>query len=189
MADDVLEIIKRIQEGDDLIARIEKAREKRIEESVDRLARLEHEALKKRAKPLHELVVSQIFDINEVLVEQYANSITPYSEIVVGGFTPSYDTGFTARTRLLVQPQDSSVPTQLVYFNGFSALRKGDSAIIRIPCYEEVGIGEYDFFKGKRQERKVYVSRALKEEELAIELSLLSGGRIERSADYSKFIQ
>ena len=43
------------------------------------------EELKKQAKPLEELLVSEIFRVNRIIVTQYDTSFIPTSEMVIGG--------------------------------------------------------------------------------------------------------
>ena len=58
--------------------------------------------LRARSKPLHELVVSEYFNVEEVISHSGATSFTPHSERRMGGRSPVYDGGFTSELVLKV---------------------------------------------------------------------------------------
>jgi hypothetical protein len=143
-----------------------------------------------RAKPLEELVVYATFTVDEVVGETYQTSVI--SEMRMGGRSLSHDTGYTSRLVLKVTPDDPKIPVHSLTFDGISSVRVGDYISAKIPRYEEkvvYGTPQNMFDKG---ERSLYVDRAFKPEEVAIELSILNSGKVlrtDRAVDYSRFVK
>ena len=165
---------------------------------------------KAAGRPLEELVVSEEFTVDTVVVNSYAVNISPKSEIVCGGSSSTYSGGYTSEVHLGVTPKDLSLPVRELVFKGFSAVRGGDYIVARIPCYTEIN-AEYNrrmrsFSAPEKQVEPVYVNRELNQIEQAIELNIILRGeeletrigedytsdailRTERSVDYSRFIK
>ena len=146
--------------------------------------------LEARSKKLEDLIVTEKFTVDEVLVGSYPTSFTPSSEMRIGGRSPVYTGGFWSKITLKVTPENSSVPVKTLIFDGFSTVRAGDYVSVRIPKYAEERVYSGDFYK---QEKVFYLERDFNAEESAIELAILSGDkkvlRTERAVSYRHFSQ
>lgn len=151
--------------------------------------------LKARSKPLYELVVTEKFIVESVVANSHATYISPNSEMMIGGRSPSYKGGFTSRVSLQVTPDDSRVPVRNLIFEGISTVRAGEYISTQIPTYEEINDPAQRDFSDRYGPKKVfYLPRELKSEELAIELVIISPVdesilRTERAVDYNRFIK
>ncbi|MBI5804190.1 hypothetical protein HY450_03025 [Candidatus Pacearchaeota archaeon] len=141
------------------------------------------ENLSSGSRPLHELVVSVNFIVHDVVAQTHGTSFTPTSEWMIGGSSPVYWGGFTSSIILKVSPDDRDIPVRELTFDGFSPIRAGDYISAKIPRYEEKKFSENLHSKGKT----LYFDRDFKEEERAIELAIISDGRVvrtDRAVDY-----
>lgn len=152
------------------------------------------EDLEARSKKLYELVVTEEFEVNNVIARSNKTSFIPESERIYGGETPShYNCGFTSNLTLTVTPTNTDIPTRILNFDGFSIVKNGDYISAKIPKYteERVRIGLSPF--NKISERVFYLDRKFNLEESAIELALLSPKkevlRRDRSIDYRLFLE
>ena len=150
--------------------------------------------LRARSRPLHELVVSEYFNVKEVISHAGATSFTPHSEMRMGGRSPVYDGGFTSELVLKVLPQNAGVPVRTLNFEGFSAVRAGDKILARIPRYGQEELDQPMF--GNRFERPrevLYFDRKFEEKECAIEIGILGSSkevlRTDRAVGYGKFVE
>lgn len=164
---------------------------RRLEE-FDNRSRAEEAALRAAAKPLEELVVSAYFNVDDVVGESYATSFTPNSEMRCSGPSPCYAGGYTSRLVLKVTPHDPEIPVKKLTFDGISAVRAGDYVSALIPKYEEKEMFEREQNVLDDERRTLYVDRAFKEEEVAIELRLFEYGRVlrtDRAVTYRNFVK
>lgn len=148
----------------------------------------EMKKLESKSKKLNELIVSENFIVEEVISESYATSFTPKSEMVLGGYSPSYSVGHTSRLVLKVSPDNKEIPVQTLNFSGSSIIKAGDYISAKIPKYKK---SKYNgLFK---KEKTFYFDRDFNSEESVIELALLSENeevlRKDRSVDYRNFIK
>lgn len=151
--------------------------------------------LQLRSKALSGLLVIEEFTIENIIVSSHHTYITPRSEIVVGGSSSSYKSGFTANSSLFVIPTNLNVPVRQLIFRGHSALKGGDYIRAVIPCYDKEEFtslfGLIPGYYERGHSQIFYLERALKEEESAIELVLLDKEkrslRTERSVNYNKY--
>ncbi len=138
--------------------------------------RKEIKDLKKRSKPLHELVAIGTFVVEDVLGESNKS-----------------------RLKLKVKPYGSNNPNYL-YFHGFSIVKPGDTIIAKIPRYEKIKRPPYLPYIPPRpnvgidQTMTFYIDREFKEEENSIELIIVSDKeqvkpRIDRSIEYDGFMK
>ena len=150
--------------------------------------------LESLSKPLNELIVEEKFNVNGVLVETYTHSITPLSELVIGGKSSTYKTGYSSRAILEVTPYRPNIPVKTLYFNGFSVVKAGDVILAKIPKYREEKVEDPDNYGLYESSKRIfYLDRDFKPEEKAIEITILSSEgkklRVERSVDYNLFIK
>lgn len=143
------------------------------------------------SKKLCDLIVTERFTVNDVIVKSGATSFTPYSEMVIGGTSPVYRGGFTSRIVLEVLPDDKDIPIRTINFDGFSIVKAGDLIYAQIPKYREERLGRKIRIGMNDRNKVYYLSRDFTPEESAIELCILSEeGRIlrrERSVSYENF--
>lgn len=128
-----------------------------------------HESLKAQARPLEELIVSERFRVE--------------------GVTRS---SINFPIRLAVTPLDGKVQTRTLYFETYSTVSSGDIIVASMPAYQEV-LSKYrsPIFIGHERNQTFYLSRPLKEEEIALEISVLEGEkmvRTEHSIDYFRLL-
>ncbi len=157
-----------------------------MEKSVEQQHRNRIKDLEARAKPLHELVVSQDFIVKKVIIKNYKTSISPHSEHVYGGRSSTYDGGYIVETSLDVQPLQKRVPVRKLLFEGYSGVRAGDKIRARISCFNEEHISNQ--YGGAS--RTYYFPRALQKIENVIEIEILQNGeivRVERGTLYEEF--
>jgi len=150
--------------------------------------------LEKKAKPLSALIREETFEVKSVYVEFDAKSITPISEYRVGGPSPSYDTGYAAKTIIEVTPLCKEVPVEKLCFYGVSTVRAGDKIIAKMPVYDEKVIAYPDPISPTGFSKSLYFERPYKQEEEAIEIKILGDekdkiSRIERSATYRNYLK
>lgn len=151
----------------------------------------ENAELRARSKPLHELVVTEKFTVEDVVAASYATSIAPMSEMVLEGESRQYAGGYSSKITLTVNPYNPQVPITSLTFAGFSGVRAGDTIEAKIPCYEEKKIYEFngELRRYGDQDEVVYLVRSFKDKETAIELKLISPEgktlRTERAVDYN----
>lgn len=167
--------------------------------SVDSLAEKERkrrkekiEDLESRSKDLHELVVSENFVVDAAESSSHARSFTPVSEMIIGGRSPHYKTGFSSKLILKVSPENSEVPVKTLNFNGYSPVKAGDHISARIPRYEERKV-EPGFFGGGVHSRTFYIDRGFNEKEIAIEVAIIGASgkviRSDKSVEYDGFVK
>ncbi|MBS3123069.1 hypothetical protein J4437_00380 [Candidatus Woesearchaeota archaeon] len=150
--------------------------------------------IQSRSKQLFELLITEEFTVENVIVSSHSTYFTPKSEIVIGGSSSSYSGGFTANTILQVTPSNPNIPVRQLNFSGYSALRGGDYIKAVIPSYDaqEISLLFQDSrgYSGEGS-KTFYFDRLLKKEESIIELILLNNQRkpirTERSIDYDRF--
>ncbi len=147
------------------------------------------------SKPLHELVVSVNFTVDDVIATSQTTSFTPSSERVIGGESPVYHEGFIFKSVLQVTPDAQDIPVRAINFAGISAVRAGDYIAAQIPRYEERVVYPGFFAKryiGDDKRYTFFYDRDFKPNEFAIELKILEGGRVlrtERAINYNKFVK
>ncbi len=145
--------------------------------------------LESRSKQLYELVVTEKFTVLDVIAESDGTSFIPFSGIRIDEEIPVYNGGLTSRLVLEVLPDNPDVPVRTLTFNGFSIVRAGDYISAKIPRYEEKEVGNgLDYRVGEI----LYLDRAFKPEECAIELAILSDGTIkrrDRAVNYKYFVK
>lgn len=151
----------------------------------------ENAELKANSKPLHQLIVTEQFTIEDVITASYATSIAPMSEMVLDGPSRCYYGGHTSEVTLTVKPHNAQIPVTTLAFKGYSTVRAGETIEAKIPCYE-IKEASTLFMPNRRDEpEKLYFPRKLTEKEHAIELKLLSPDgktlRTERAVDYNFF--
>jgi len=134
-------------------------------------------------RSLKDFVVEASFLVTYVLSETSHESITPTSEMMIGGTSPSYGAGYTTYLTLDVIADDSDIPVKTINFKGYSPVKGKDRIIAKIPRYNsEMPLSTIKYF-----------DREFKEQEEAIELNLLQQGnsnlvlRTDRSADYWQY--
>ncbi len=149
---------------------------------------------KANPKPLHELIFSEVFTIDDVISTFQPTLVSSRTEMVIGGKSGSYNGGFTTNTVLDVIPQDASLPIRRLVFFGFSILKTGDMISAQIPRYTKHEVpgnfGHGGLLDWKRYS-SFYTGRDYRFNETAIELNLLDPNgkslRTERSVDYDSF--
>jgi len=143
------------------------------------------QAIRDAAKPLHELVETYAFEVTGVVIENRATSVSPASELVFGSRSVSYDAGYRVTTTIEVEAGDC--PIEKLTFNGYSAVRPGDTIVAKVAIHEEHAFPIPE--RSYRQTSKVYTPRKPGEQETAIELAIEqeAGRRVERAIDYSRY--
>ena len=149
--------------------------------------------LKSKSKQLYELVSTENFNVDDVVAKSYATSVTPQSEMIIGGRSPHYNTGFTSQLVLKVTPINSQVPIKTLNFHGFSIVKAGDRISASIPKYRKEELGGEGYVKPFNRAEIIYYDRDFNSEESAIELALLSAdGKIlrrDKAVDYENFVK
>jgi hypothetical protein len=153
--------------------------------------------LRSQAKELYELLITGEFKVGDIRTESYASRFTPTSEIMVGGTSPSYDTGMNLTHRIEVIPRSKNVKgIEVLTFEGALNINPGSIVNATVPLYRMVtedgieiqGTG-WPFIKSK----KFYLPRKPGKEEVAIELVVpFVSGRSNynhtfRSCDWRKY--
>src|SRR3989338_4929932 len=141
-----------------------------------------------RSKPLYELVFSEYFTVDDVIAESYATSITPLSEMRLGGRSSHYPGGYISKLVLKVVPDNKEIPVSVLNFDGISVIRAGDYISAQIPRYEEKKVASGVRCGSHEHYTCLYLNRDFKPEESAIELAIHSVDRKvlrrDRSIDY-----
>ena len=163
-------------------------------EELGRQRRIEE--LKTISKPLHELVVSEEFLIEEILGQSHAHSFTPISEVRFGGNSPQYEGGYSYDITMKVFSKGKGpvgIPVRTIYFEGNFPGLAGNSVIAKIPRYKQENVIISSSSFANKGEEVFYLDREFKSEEEAIELSILfSDGKIlrtDRSVNYEEFMK
>lgn len=124
-----------------------------------------------RAKPLHELVVSEYFTVDRIDLPHKNASAASY-------------------TILYVIPDRKNVQVRRLEFRGDSKVKVGDYIRAKIPRYNERKIRTGIFL---HESEKIYQDRKFNLEEIAIEIEIIGeGGRVlrsDRSVDYDKYLK
>ena len=149
----------------------------------------ERKDLEERAKPLHKLVREEYFLVEGVESESYSHSVTPMSEMRIGGRSSSYHAGYSTRTNIAVTPT-REIPVKNLVFEGSTSVRKGDLILALITRYEKHK--EQRHFEDSCTPRNVlYTERPYKETEEAIEIAIIDNQkevmRKDRSVNYARF--
>ena len=156
-----------------------------VEAKINENRKRELKNLQARAKPLHELVITQEFVVTNITSQSYATSITPISEVMIEGLSPKYSGGFRVQTVLDVQPTAYGVPVRTILFSGYTPVRSGELVRVSMPCYEKLKPSlSYD------DTQEYYVPRALTKLEQALEIVIVYGGhdvRTDRSTLHGMF--
>src|SRR3989344_1211436 len=108
-----------------------------VEAKINENRKRELKNLQARAKPLHELVITQEFVVTRAIGQSYATSITPLSEMMIGGRSPEYSGGFRVQTVLDVRAMAHDVPVRTLLFSGYTPVRSGEVIRASMPCYEK----------------------------------------------------
>lgn len=141
----------------------------------------EYQELIKRSKPLEDCYIDQKFVVADVYTNQEATTITPESEIHIGGRSPAYQSGFTCTTRITVRPSKS--PVEELVFNGYTPAMPGQTIEARILAYDEHK--DPRALSQLRRGRSIYTLRTqLKKEEEAIAITIRfpkQGIRVDKS--------
>ena len=182
-------------EWENMIQDVERRRVERIKE------------LQSRSKPLHELVVTEKFTVDDVVAKSYATSISPLSEMRLGGQSQIYNGGFISRLVLQVTPDIKDIPVRTITFEGISVVLAGDYISAQIPRFEkQTESGEEFRGQGPRISHKFggsgsssmyelvfHLDRPYNPEESAIELAILSVDekvlRRDRAVNYCDFVK
>lgn len=180
-------------EARDIIKGIDKDQMDKWGREVEEKSKKEEEDLRALSKPLHELVIVERFDVNTVAANSYVTHISPHSEMMIGGRSPSYEGGFKSRLVLEVTPNNSDIPVRKLTFEGNSIVVAGNYISVLIPRYEAKGLpGEHLLDRHERR-HVFYLPRDFKREESVIQLDILSrNGRVlrtERAVDYDRFVK
>jgi len=124
--------------------------------------------------------------VKKVEGKSYLTTHTPLSEIIVGGTSPSYDTGYISKLEFEILNSDPTSPVKKLIFNGNSPLRSGQE--IRAYIFKgnieksplPLGLSLTDRIK----KPKIF-ERDLKEEEKALYIKILgSDGKKILRTDY-----
>lgn len=172
---------------------LEKSDIDEIMKDVEKKKQEEIADLESRSKQLYELVVTENFAVDEVIGYSNTTSITPRSGRVFGEAPPTYSGGYKSKLVLEVTPDNESIPVKTLIFDGHSIVKAGDYISAQIPRYEEKKIRP-GFFNEPRltKSKTVYIDRDFKEEESAIELTILSeDGKVlrrDRAVNYKTFV-
>ena len=126
--------------------------------------------LESRSKHLYNFIFPVEFKVNEVNGKTYPTSMTPYSEIMIGGRSPVYETGFTSRLVLNVKPYDKNISVTELIFEGYCPVLAGNDISALIPKFKEKQIPSYSW----DSEKISYLDRNFKKKEIAIRVSILS---------------
>ena len=158
---------------------------------MERRRKREQKDLEARAKPLYELTREEFFTVQGVLQESYSHSVTPTSEIMIGGRSPSYGAGYSTHATITVMPDNSKLPIKTFIFEGPVTLRKGDRVSATIPRYEKHECEE-ERFGCHVSQRVIYTDRPYKEQEEAVQIITMrederGAVRTDRSANYRRF--
>ena len=171
--------------------RVRAVEERDKREKIEREQRAEEESrIKSLSKPLHELVVERVFDVQYVLGQSY-----PHTDDSL------HTSGFSSSLVLEVTPRmNNHIATRKLIFEGNTPAIKGSIIKAKIPMYDEHkiqdGIDGFSMNAWDFGPRKIinpyYLSRPeFKEQESAIEITLVDvyGNhlRSDRSVDYGKY--
>ncbi len=147
-------------------------------------------------KELSDLVFQERFIVEEVLCDTYATSIASPSRIG-GPASDSQQTGYRVFVDLTVKAVDATIPVQKLMFNGYSAVRAGDTIDAKIPRYRSERNVDYSgSYEGATLDLPrllSYFDREYNPSEIAVELQILSSDgkkvlRTERSVLYKTFV-
>lgn len=151
-----------------------------------------NDALRARAKPLHELLIREDFTVISYVGHPHPHSITP-GPLVIGGHNPSYGAGYSRTVEIEVKPSDERIPVRTLLFYGFYTPGPGDKIRATIPCHQELEFKNETLDWGMRSNRErqtLYGPRELGEREEAIEIGLVVEGNVfgtERSVNYPRY--
>jgi hypothetical protein len=159
----------------------------RNSQDTNKLFQKTMDELKKKTKPLEELVQTEEFYVKSVLLQNYQSTFTPVSEMVFGGSSPTYSGGHSQITLLEVIPRNDDIPVENLTFKGMSTACAGDWIITKIPRIGDT----ISYFLGCNS-AKQYTDRKYNKSEKAIEIIIKKGNnseilRTERSADYENY--
>jgi hypothetical protein len=143
----------------------------------------------KTNKRLFDLIFEYPFKVLNVETKSYSTEFTPVSEMVVGGTSRLYKTGFSVINYIDVYSL-KQIPVRRLIFEGFSSVRKNDYILVKMPIYKEKK--EYNHFGSI--EKRIYFERDILEQEKAIEICIFDKFfkelyRKELSIDYDFFIK
>ncbi len=153
-------------------------------------------------RTLDQLVVSRIFRVLKVLGATDSTSLRN-GPLVMGGHISQVNGGYTFGLQLSVVAEDVEVPTNRLIFNGYSPVMSGHLIETKIPRYENKPnpkrASPQEMERAWRSKNplllpptEIYVDRPFREEELAIELTILSGDgsslRTDRGAEYGNYL-
>ena len=137
------------------------------ENKVDR----ENDELRSKSKPLHELVQTVKFRVDNVLgiIDRY-----PY----MGG--GSLDPDIYGPKLILNGTPDLQIDTRILTFYGSSIVKAGDWVSAKIPIYKKIDIFGKNIPGKLRDYQSFYIGRNFELEEKVIELSLINDDKILR---------
>ncbi|MDO8517402.1 MAG: hypothetical protein Q7S33_04750 [Nanoarchaeota archaeon] len=143
------------------------------------------EELRKRSRPKEELIIPVEFSVERALTLTYNNSITPMSEMLIGGVSPHYNAGASARLELDVKSLDSNSVKKIIY-NGFANIQAGDFIRAYIEKYnvEEEQFGFGPIANGRVCRPEHYVERDFNETESVRRIEKLDSTLEKSLAEY-----
>lgn len=85
-----------------------------------------------KGKSYEELVVTISGLVKGVIGKSMSMSHTPASEMMIGGSSPAYDTGYKNSLEIDFLPEDKEIPVRKLIFNGNSPIIAGNNIVAYI---------------------------------------------------------
>lgn len=153
---------------------------------------LENKVSNPDSKQLKDFVVAEDFIVRQVISKNYSKLFTPLSEIIVGGRSPSYETGYSSELKIKVDSIEGKCPVKILNFYGYSIVRAGDKITAKIPRYKQMKENRFNHsFLHSFNNQTFYFDREFNLEESVIEIiikdQLNNELRIDRSIDYQEY--
>jgi len=166
---------------DEIERQIEERKQNRIDE------------LRKKSRPLEDLIIEREFLVRDVLSQTIATSIKPMSEIRLGGNSPEYHGGYINKIYLKVASEDNfDSKIEKINFYGFAPVLAGQHISVLIPKVEVVSLKD-EFPSSWVQDEKFYLPRKDTKKEEAIQILIIDNLKNSRqlgtfrSVNYSQY--
>jgi hypothetical protein len=167
---------------------------KSINDQILMFSEAEKAEIYSRQRSRSNLVFPVDFLVKEVVTESKSSSPISKCDEMMGRISMGYRGGcLVSKLVLKVAPDDNTLPIRTLCFNGSSGVRAGDHIRALVPRLEAYRVmSEYGAIGAivEGEDRSLYTDRAFKSEESAIELAILSRGKVvrtDRSVDYDQF--
>ena len=135
----------------------------------------EDKELLAKSKPYEELIKPISGIIKSLYLNNQITSHTPISEMVMGGISPGYNTGYQSNLEIIIESEDN--PVKKLLFMGNCYIHEGDKIKAYILAEEKKELNSSSSYYPYNK-NKVSIPRELKEKETALYIEKIKNWKV-----------